>query len=378
MRSAKNTADRAESGAEGNDQRDQQTRRHAGDMVLHGEIQRQGVGKPDEAAERDEVEEHEPAAVGVAQQRGISFQRDRLALARRVLGREYVICEHHHHRNQQEAEHGLPAEMLGDRRCEHGIDHNAHVARAGDTHHDALILRRVPPARLGQRDGEGCAADAEHQAEDLNRKLAVEPVPPHPGVAAVTMSCAIIPVRLAPMISASTPIGTRSSAPARTGMATKVNFSLTAIHVVRDVDHQRAERDPGHEADVEIQERGQQCRPMASFLEFSKLHGDSIAIMRPTACARMRQVSAQQIECEWKRKSFSSLRRPRLAARAAISVSYDRARHFACNRNALTAIPPASGRKSALPQRAANRATQTRRVVLFCAVRRSAQIWGSR
>ena len=47
-------------------------------------------------------------------------------------------------------------------------------------------------------------------------------------VAAVTMSCAMIPVRLAPMMSARMPIGTRSSAPARTGMATSVNFSLTA------------------------------------------------------------------------------------------------------------------------------------------------------
>jgi hypothetical protein len=42
------------------------------------------------------------------------------------------------------------------------------------------------------------------------------------------MSCAIIPVRLAPMMSARMPIGTRSSAPASTGIATSVNFSLTA------------------------------------------------------------------------------------------------------------------------------------------------------
>jgi hypothetical protein len=45
-----------------------------------------------------------------------------------------------------------------------------------------------------------------------------------------------------------------------------------------------------------------------------------------------------------------------------------RARHFAFNRNALTLFR-GHGRKPALPPRAAKHATQTRRVVFFCAVR---------
>jgi len=57
-------------------------------------------------------------------------------------------------------------------------------------------------------------------------------------------------------------------------------------------------------------------------------------------------------------------------------VPSDRARHFAFNRNALTLFRR-HGTKSALPLRAANRATQTRIVVLFCAVRTSAQICSS-
>jgi len=52
-------------------------------------------------------------------------------------------------------------------------------------------------------------------------------------------------------------------------------------------------------------------------------------------------------------------------------VPSDHARHFAFNRNALTLFRR-ERRKSPLPLRAANRATQTRKVVLFCAVRTSA------
>src|SRR4030095_2598845 len=43
-------------------------RRNARDMILHGKIQRQRVGEANETAEGDEVEEAEPAAVGIAQQ----------------------------------------------------------------------------------------------------------------------------------------------------------------------------------------------------------------------------------------------------------------------------------------------------------------------
>ncbi len=64
MRSAIRPPTGRKPGAEGDDQRDQQARRDAGDVILHGEIQRQRVGEADKAAEGDEVEEHEPAAVG--------------------------------------------------------------------------------------------------------------------------------------------------------------------------------------------------------------------------------------------------------------------------------------------------------------------------
>ncbi len=66
-------ADRPEAGAKCDDQRHEETRCHAGHMILNREIERQRVGKADEAAEGDEVEEHEPAAVGIAQQRAVGL-----------------------------------------------------------------------------------------------------------------------------------------------------------------------------------------------------------------------------------------------------------------------------------------------------------------
>jgi hypothetical protein len=58
-------------------------------------------------------------------------------------------------------------------------------------------------------------------------------------------------------------------------------------------------------------------------------------------------------------------------------VPSDRARHFGFNRNTLTLIHR-HGSKGALPPGSANHATQTRSVVLFCAVRKPARFCGRR
>jgi hypothetical protein len=65
-----------------------------------------------------------------------------------------------------------------------------------------------------------------------------------------------------------------------------------------------------------------------------------------------------------------------LAFEAAISVPSNRASHFVFNRNTLTLLRRCGG-KSVLPPRAANDATESRRVVLFCAVRMAAHIFGT-
>ena len=203
--------------------------------------------------------------------RCLAFQHN--LLNRRVLGRESVKCKHQHHRNQQEAEHGLPAEMLGDRRREHRIDDDAHVARARDAHHDALILRRVPAARLRQRDGERCATDAERETENLDRKLAVEPVAPHPGGGRGHDDLRDHAGSLgADDIGEDTHRHAQQRAGQNRNRHQRELLADREVHVVRDVDHQRAQRDPGHETDVEVQERGQQRRPMTCLPEFSKLH----------------------------------------------------------------------------------------------------------
>ena len=69
------------------------------------------------------------------------------------------------------------------------------------------------------------------------------------------------------------------------------------VHVARDVDDQRAERDPRHEADVEIEKGSQQRRPMTCLLEFSELHCNSLAIMRPISTRERGESRRKQMEC---------------------------------------------------------------------------------
>jgi hypothetical protein len=65
-----------------------------------------------------------------------------------------------------------------------------------------------------------------------------------------------------------------------------------------------------------------------------------------------------------------------LALEAAISVPSSRAPHFASNRNALTLFHHCCG-IPALLLSMANDATESRRLVLFCAARIAAHIRGS-
>ena len=58
----------------------------------------------------------------------------------------------------------LPAEASGEARREQRGEHGAGVAGAGDAERHALMLRRIPARGQRQRDGEGGAGDAEHDA----------------------------------------------------------------------------------------------------------------------------------------------------------------------------------------------------------------------
>ncbi|MGY4419696.1 hypothetical protein ACVWY2_002121 [Bradyrhizobium sp. JR6.1] len=268
MRSAIMPPTGRESRTERDDQRDQHAGRHARDVILHGEIEWQRVGEADEAAEGDEVEEHEPAAVGILQQRAVGLQRDLLALARRVLGRERVIGEHHQHRNQEAAEHGLPAPMFGNARCKQRVEHDAHIAGTGDPHDHALILRRIPAAGLGQGDRERGAADAERKPEQLDRELAGQPEMPdrcgrndHDELGDDAGALGADDVGENAHRHA-------QQRPGENGNGDQGELLVHGqVHVARDVDDQRSERDPRHETDVEIQERGEQGRPVTCLLE---------------------------------------------------------------------------------------------------------------
>ena len=42
--------------------------------------------------------------------------------------------------------------------------------------------------------------------------------------------------------------------------------------ILGDVDHERAESDPHHETEIEIEESGDECRKMSGFLEVREIH----------------------------------------------------------------------------------------------------------
>ena len=73
--------------------------------------------------------------------------------------------------------------------------------------------------------------------------------------------------------STSTPMTMRSSAPASTGVATIRPFcAVRQAEVVGDLHAQRAEHDPDHEGQVEIEESGEQRRRMAGFEKECSVH----------------------------------------------------------------------------------------------------------
>ena len=200
-----------------------------------------------------------------------------------------------HHRNQQAAEHGLPARNA--RRS---------TARAGCRARRPYCRRRrcpsprpdiaadtsgSPAARRRRRRRRRCRArDRRSRSRACCRARSARPST----VAAITTSCARMPVRLAPiMIGEDAHRHPQQRAGQHRDRDQRELLVDREVHVARDVDDQRAERDPGHETDVEVEERGQQCRPMTCLLEFSELHCDSLAIMPPIPCAQQRQVSAQ-------------------------------------------------------------------------------------
>ncbi len=94
-------------------------------------------------------------------------------------GRWGVARDHGEHqegqdeRQQGEAEHVVPAERGGQAGAKRAAEHGAGVARAGDAHGLALVLRRVPLRCERQGHGEGCPGEAEEQPQQQCLRIAV-------------------------------------------------------------------------------------------------------------------------------------------------------------------------------------------------------------
>ena len=87
------------------------------------------------------------------------------------------------------------------------------------------------------------------------------------------MACAMVPVSLEPIVSARMPKRNAKNGARQHRNGDKRQLLLDRdVHGLGDIDHERAKRDPGHEADVEIEEGRKQRRPMAGFLEVGQFH----------------------------------------------------------------------------------------------------------
>jgi hypothetical protein len=138
---------------------------HRGQAVFGVEVDGQGRGQADEAAEGHRVEQHQPPGVRNLQHVHILGQLLGRGLLGRVLGQQHVDDEGDGQGNGGQADHVLPAEGLGQDRREQGGQGGAGVAGPGDAQGQALMLLRIPARGQRQGDGERGAGHAQHQAQ---------------------------------------------------------------------------------------------------------------------------------------------------------------------------------------------------------------------
>jgi hypothetical protein len=143
------------------------------DLELVVEVGGQEAGQADEAAEGDDVDQAEGPAVLLEQAADV-LAKALVLDVRRLLGHQ----RHHQHGQQHggggDAVHGLPAELLRQRRREQHGQHGAAVAGAGNAHGQALVLGRVPARTQRQRHAEAGAGDAQQHAHGQHRVVAVD------------------------------------------------------------------------------------------------------------------------------------------------------------------------------------------------------------
>ena len=129
--------------------------------------------QPDEAAEGDRVEEHEPPGVLVLEHLEVFGEGLGRRALRGVLGQNEVEHEDDGQGDQGQPEDVGPAVGGSQTGADKGGQGGAGVAGAGDAQRGALVFGRIPARGQRQGDGEGCAGYAEEQAEDQHLFIAV-------------------------------------------------------------------------------------------------------------------------------------------------------------------------------------------------------------
>ncbi len=147
----------------------------SGQAVLAEKEDVQEARKADEAAERDRVKQAEPPGVAHPQYVRIGPEWTRRRLIGTVLRENHEQYERRQQRNQGQAEDGMPAPCLGEPGAKERGKCCPAVARRGDSHHQALILRGIPATRQWQRRREAGSGDTKEQPHEQNLGVRCRP-----------------------------------------------------------------------------------------------------------------------------------------------------------------------------------------------------------
>jgi hypothetical protein len=149
----------------------------------------------------------------------------------------------------------------------------ARVTGFRDAHHHALIMRRIPAADLWQGDREGCPGKTQCDTENLNSADAAQSGLPDIGNR--TKDDQLSPDRGAPCTDfiGEGAQGDTEQCPGQNwrGDQRELCFNRQS-QITGDIDDQRTQRYPDHEAEIEIKEASQKCRPVTGLFKITKIH----------------------------------------------------------------------------------------------------------
>ncbi len=141
--------------------------------VLVVEIAGQGAGQANETTERHAVEKHEPPAVTITQRLEVVRHGFGFAALRGVACHQGEGDQGQDQRDQRQAEDVAPTETGGQHRRDQRGQYSAGIARTGDAHGLALMLRWIPLRRQGQRDGERSTGHTEEHTQHQHLAVGV-------------------------------------------------------------------------------------------------------------------------------------------------------------------------------------------------------------